>query len=339
MGDTFGSVADNQQKQDSHSIGTNAVFYCYDCLDQIMDEYNTTLILQRPPNAFDGAVSDFRGEILQVAEKLHPGLEPKTLRWMYFPQRPPFDHGVESNSRNGLRLRRQKQYDIERIVKDAEEVDRWHTLMLNTSNQSDSLVLSARLDLPPYREQYRKQGLEWADRSASARDSLNIARTNDIKEEGVCRPNELARSSSCFCREMPDHGLTVQCSSRLCMFGKIHLRCSGLDHIPLDDEQYYCGFCRDDIVGTMNSSNAIEPIQSRQGCTPDNTAATHEKSPTKHSSIKEPDYIETGDTDEEDQEFGVICREAPSLVVRKFVAVNDVPAWSDDLPLINLFQD
>ena len=316
------------------------MFYCLDCLAQIIKEYGTAQrVSSRLPNGVDGTTgdgttSDFRAEILEVAERLHPSLEPKKLWLMYFPREPPLDHGVDSNSSFGLRLRRQKQYEIERILRDT-RADRWHARVLNTANASDNLILTARPDLPPHREQYRKQGLEWTDRSTTARDSVNVPVDNGINRERVCSPNELTRSSTCFCREMSDHSPTVQCSSMFCMFGQIHLQCSGLGHIPLDDEQYHCPFCKEGMKGTMNSNNVIDTIQSQKLCTADYNLPTHEEGPINHSPDANSLSGKKIDTSEKDQELVVISREAPSLV-RKFVAVNDAPMWIDELPLNNV---
>ncbi|KIV97424.1 hypothetical protein PV10_01178 [Exophiala mesophila] len=340
VGDTFGSVADNQQKQDEPWIGINAVFYCLECLAQIIKEYRIVeKIPSRLPNGVDGTTddgttSDFRAEILEAAERLHPSLEQKKMWFMYFPREPPLDHGVDSNSSFGLRLRRQKQYEIERILRDT-RVDRWHARVLNTSNTSDNLILTARPDLPPHREQYRKQGLEWADRSTTARDGVIVPVENAIDQEHVCSPDELTRSSTCFCREMSDHSPIVQCSSMFCMFGKIHLQCSGLGHIPLDDEQYRCPFCKEGMKGTMNSNNVTDTFQSQKVCTADDNLPTHEEGPINHNPEADSLSSKRVESSEKDQELGVIFREASSLV-RKFVAVNDAPMWIDELPLNNV---
>jgi len=302
-------------------------FYCLSCLNYVLKDSVDGFDLdgfptQEIPASVDGTVDHV--EVVQAAEKFHPSLKHKELWKMYLPTEPPLEAGKESNSKRGLRLRRQKQYEIERIL---QEVRKDKFAMTGSWNDSKpgSLVLVRPRHLPPYSDRYKKQGREWSDRTRN--DTTPTGRA--IVDQPI--PND---SVSCYCSQPEDGSPVVQCSSDKCMFGLIHLKCTDLEEMLYDGDIFFCQYCRDEMHGKEGMAKNFEArtqartwvhMASSDTCsespeTDDNEESENHEDTTQHCC--------TNPKGVEGYEESCDCNGAES----GFVAVNSVSRWNDILP-------
>lgn len=240
-GCTFAGVRCNNKKDGDEPIPL-VDFYCTDCLDDVIKLHVDTILKLGNERRdlvdflFDGTPKQ---EILRAAERLHPELIEKNLWKMYYPTEPPLDAGVGSNSTKGLRLRRQKQYEIKQILK---KVKRDQLTQISTPDTTEpgSLVLFRPRNLPTYEKRYKKQGREWT--------YVRGGREKPDPVPAIIDQPIPERKVSCWCGEPNDGRAMVQCSSEYCMFGLIHFDCTHLVEIPFDDGRYLCRYCQTDAV-------------------------------------------------------------------------------------------
>lgn len=232
-----------------HTEEPRTVYYCFDCLQTVLKhEFKVEMGHQLLPQFVDGTRE--KEKMLKSAEKIHPPLKRKELKWMYFPEEPPLSPGKESNSEKGSRLRRQKQYEIERILEEVEQKDLRNREYMRTVEDTDSgslgLLITHRRDLSPFRDRYKKQGLEFQEIHGQSGSAETPKTTQKATLDNVdASEDEVALR--CFCKEPADDDGMVQCSSTSCMFGAIHLRCSGVEgRVGITAEAFVCKYCRGD---------------------------------------------------------------------------------------------
>jgi hypothetical protein len=297
-------------------------FYCIDCLEHVIRVHvNAVLELgnttQDVASSLDGTPN--QEDVLQAAERLHPALKDKELWKMYYPTEPPLEAGEGSNSKKGLRLRRQKQYEIKRIL---QKVRRDECAMVCSPDtvKPGSLVLVRPRNLPPYGDRYKKQGREWSDRSNHEKTQINPC----IIDQPISNDN-----MSCYCCEPGDGVSMVKCSSDKCMFGLIHLRCTRLKQMPSEEDQFFCQYCQTETRENGNKAKGTkESTQDRTWAdmTPsdaDNEESEMELVETTHITNKQDEDMEYHEYDSKDD-----CTTTAS----GFVAVNSMSKWYEILP-------
>ncbi|KAK5047519.1 hypothetical protein LTR84_006616 [Exophiala bonariae] len=255
-GYTFAGVRCNNLQNADHPW-SSVDFYCADCLDVVVKLHVDTMLkldAEKPElvdSLYDGTP---KAHILQAAERLQPELIDKNLWKMYYPTEPPLEVGVGSNSPKGLRLRRQKQYEIKQILKKV-ILDRYaEQIGKQDTTEPGSLVIVRPRHLPPYAERYKKQGRERTqDRGARQKlDSVCAIIDEPIPERGV----------SCWCGEPNVEREMIQCSSEYCMFGLIHFECTNLKEIPIDDGKFLCRYCQTDpLIDGKMPERAETPLE------------------------------------------------------------------------------
>lgn len=299
-------------------------FYCIDCLDDIikihvdavLEVENTT---QYVSGSLDGTLN--QEDVIQAAERLHPALKDKEMWKMYYPTEPPLDAGEGSNSKKGLRLRRQKQYEIKRILQKVRN-DECSVACRPETVKPGSLVLVRPRNLPPYSDRYKKQGREWSDRSSHEKTPISPR----VLDQPISNDK-----MSCYCCEPGDWASMVKCSSDKCMFGLIHLRCTDLKHMPSEEDQFLCQYCQGEVRGNGNGKkikSTKESIQDRTWAdmTPsdaDNEESEMEQVETAHITNKQDEDVEYHEYDSSND-----CTTTAS----GFVAVNSVSKWYETLP-------
>ncbi|KIW18976.1 hypothetical protein PV08_03265 [Exophiala spinifera] len=251
---------------DMQKVPPNTGCLCLDCIQLMMERKPACENKQEiSPYNMDGACE--REKILEAAEKLHPPLTEKEIFFNYLPEAPTLEPGEGSNSVKGVRLRRQKQYEIVRIQQQLEEMDHAHivqSLYREDSEADDSQSEDGKPDLrlvppvpyEPYRHRYRKQGLEWKNRLDHLREQETEPQTEeetgqssecDGESDPESGANKLIPSEeirpTCWCLQTLYHEKMIRCSSVACPYGFIHLRCSDLEELPKPIEEYVCPRC------------------------------------------------------------------------------------------------
>ncbi|KAL2423650.1 hypothetical protein ABEF95_000663 [Exophiala dermatitidis] len=228
------------------------VHYCFNCLEEELKRMFANKMAQRLfPQVVDGAYDN--EAVHKSAERLHPTLKTKELKWMYFPAEAPLSPGTGSNTRRGILLRRQKQYEIERILEDVKEKDSRKDEHMRTLQETDlestGLKIHKRRDISPFRNRYKKQGLGYRRVSNQFGTVKSPARGENANSVSFDMDDDTALR--CICGEPPDGDWMIRCSSPWCMFGVVHMRCSGLDNIASVGEQFICKYCE-----TANIANS-----------------------------------------------------------------------------------
>lgn len=227
------------------------VYLCHDCLQEVLvEQIEEEKVHKMLPRLVDGSCD--RQSILKSAEKMHPCLTPKQSFFTYLPEGPTLEPGEGSNSVKGLRRRRQKQYEIDKILRRLRYDQRVRMLRLKSRREvkASDLKTQTPFDIDPYRERYKKQGLEWNDRSGQG-EERKASKTSSMHEKvakgAVDHSLGGEDAFTCYCRESNDGEALIQCSSGSCMFGWIHFRCSGLNEMPDTSESHYvCQHCTGD---------------------------------------------------------------------------------------------
>lgn len=245
LGDIYG-VYQASRENNVSSDDPETVLFCHDCIQELLMLAEEGQAYANPPHFVDGACDS--QSILDAAERIHPSLTPKQSFFTYLPEGPTLEPGEGSNSVKGLRRRRQKQYEIDRVLRRLREDRRVKILRQKHRPQvkPSGLKIETPSDIEPYRDRYKKQGLEWNDRTEQG-EERKLSKTtspNDGRTEGVVdEVLEDDDASTCYCREPNEAEGMVQCSSHSCMFGWIHLRCSGLIKMLDVSEKYMCHSC------------------------------------------------------------------------------------------------
>ena len=130
-----------------------------------------------------------------------------------------------------------------------------------------SLKISRPTDLPRRRERYKKQGLTEYDRRMW-RNLLPATHFQDGSTASVI-PGMNDESAEqlvpqierfCHCYEPDDFKGMVRCSAEFCLVGWVHLRCSGLPRLPVQNETWFCSQCSPLFgLGTFNPSFSPTP--------------------------------------------------------------------------------
>ncbi|OAP56085.1 hypothetical protein AYL99_09264 [Fonsecaea erecta] len=259
VGNYFAIVRDTALYEDDDRLTdyNRVAYYCLDCLDCIEEVVDRE---EHPGHGqkigaplVDGAQPD-RNLILHKAQEIYPELRPKDFFFIRIPSEdePESELGKASNSKMAVRLRRQKQLEIHRIAEELREKQLTAVYrMSDRMPKSDpfGLRISGPLESQPYRERYKKQGLEWINRlegfEVKDAQDKDRATTNHAPASDL----EMVDVPVCYCREPADDEPMLRCQSASCMLGPIHFRCSGLDRLLLDTDEYWCGYCVSDFTG------------------------------------------------------------------------------------------
>lgn len=252
IGDLFGSVRDEALTGENSALTSDqrTVYYCLDCLQEVLDrELENNKVHEMLPQFMDGACD--KKAILEWAEKMYPRFKESEFQSVRFPEESPPPPGTESNSLRTLRVRRQKQYDIRRIVRDVENEKLTDADLAELKKRQKldpwGLRVFRPLHTEPSHEWYKKQGIEEhassEGRRRTTRSSALPVRGESPKEvSGIAFTNT---DRVCYCRELADENdEMIRCSSPFCMFGMIHLRCAGLDEAPNNEEEFLCVYCK-----------------------------------------------------------------------------------------------
>ncbi|EXJ90114.1 hypothetical protein A1O3_03183 [Capronia epimyces CBS 606.96] len=267
LGECYGSVTDEAWNKNNNLLTEypRMVYYCFDCLQEVLKQkFEVEMVHQKLPQLVDGTRD--REMVLESAEKIHPLLQAKELKFMYFPEEPPLTPGKDSNSKKGNRLRRQKQYEIERILEAlTEKYLRKREYMRggqDTDSISSELQIQPRRDVSPFRDRYKKQGLEYCELH-------NQFGSGEILEENEAATSKFVGDSgdesvlNCFCREPPDEEGMIRCSAITCMFGAVHLRCSGLKDVATIPEEFICKYCKGHDAACSENDCSDDTVQKR----------------------------------------------------------------------------
>ncbi|KAJ9502501.1 hypothetical protein H2202_001622 [Exophiala xenobiotica] len=244
-GELFASMNDERWNTKDLPRGRpKTIHFCFDCLQEALrQELRDGRDNQIMDCLVDGSCD--RESVLGAVEKIHPPLKPRQLFFVYLPQGPTLEPGTGSNSTLGLRRRRQKQYEIVKILQAIQVEHKVKTSKLQDQEEAD-LRIHPLSKFEPFRERYKKQGLQWNDmdhlKGHSCADTSKIdARSSPEVEEvfaGDCH------ATTCHCQQILVHEKMVSCSSKSCMYGWIHLRCSGLTEMPRTSDGFICQDCR-----------------------------------------------------------------------------------------------
>ncbi|EXJ68453.1 uncharacterized protein A1O5_08245 [Cladophialophora psammophila CBS 110553] len=224
-------------------------YYCLDCLDEVVDREQRPETMQKMVSQLvDGAQPD-RNSILLRALQIYPTLEKKDSFFLRlcFEGESDLEPGNASNSKKVIRLRRQKQLEIQRIENDLEQQRFKAVYRIKKANPSGLRILVSP-DTQPYRDRYKKQGLQWVDRLRQLKEARRIAGRPAARHTSAS-DHDSGDMLVCHCREPADEGPMLRCRSASCMFGSIHFRCSGLDRLPSETEYYWCDYCKSDFTG------------------------------------------------------------------------------------------
>ena len=265
-GELFASMTDEGWNGNDLPRGhPKTVYFCFDCLQEALrKELGDGKGHQMMDCLADG--SRDRESVLDAAQKLHPPLKPKEQLFIYLPEGPTLHPGAGSNSRKGIRRRRQKQYEIVKILQGIQVEHRDRTSRLHDQEEAD-LHIRPLSNLEPFRERYKKQGLEWNDMDhlrgqrrahVSTIDARSSPKVTEIQVEDC-------HVSTCHCQEVLLKEKMVSCSSKSCMFGWIHLRCSGLTEMPRASEVFFCQDCRKREAFHSNEGSSCDRSDSKAG--------------------------------------------------------------------------
>ncbi|KIY02110.1 uncharacterized protein Z520_02248 [Fonsecaea multimorphosa CBS 102226] len=263
VGNYFGIIRDQglgEEKDDQLTEYNRTAYYCLDCLDEVVDREEHLVQGQKlmvpHPQLVDGdGAQPGRNPILHKALEMYPVLQEKDFFFVRVPDDEASDikPGEASNSKKVIRFRRQKQLETHRITQELREQRFTHLhRKRETKPDPSGLRILPPLESQPYRERYKKQGLEWVDRLEGSesrqtrRDEDRPAATNNHTSTPAL---EMVEMPVCYCREPADQGPMLCCRSASCMFGPIHFRCSGLNQLPLDTEDFWCDYCMSDSTG------------------------------------------------------------------------------------------
>ncbi|KIV81571.1 hypothetical protein PV11_03746 [Exophiala sideris] len=246
LGDIYGVYQTSNGNSALHPNDPTAVLFCQNCIQELLKRAEEGQTHEIPPQFVDGSCD--RQFILKAAEKIHPSLTPKQSFFSYLPEGPTLEPGEGSNSVKGLRRRRQKQYEIDGVLRRLREDHHLRNLrrMHKRQVKPAQLRIQTPFDIEPYRERYKKQGLEWSDRTeqdGERRASKTSSTHEEVARDIVDGSVEDNDASTCYCGEPNDSRGMVQCSSNSCMFGRVHLRCSGLSKMLDVSERYLCHNC------------------------------------------------------------------------------------------------
>lgn len=333
VGSLFGCVQDQAWSEGNHAFteGQRTAYYCCGCLQEVVEnEAENEEAHKMLPWTLDGACG--KALILKKAEDIHPPLKKSCFQFVTFPEESPPELGQDSNSKAAIRVRRQKQYEVYRILEDihAQEFRRVirASVMSMKVPDTEGLKITAPLELEPVRERYRKQGFEQPDPTLrrGTTERAGLRRTTPRYARALIDEAEIPMV--CYCRELPDDGGMIRCSSKLCMFGWIHLRCAGPERLTGKTEEYLCKYCKSGFIedpeswqwSTTNKTGR-GPGDKKGSCRSNKAAADAilaDSSDSENDSKHEDGY----DADEEPEQ--------PHLASSGFVAINSTPAMKCD---------
>jgi hypothetical protein len=176
-----------------------------------------------------------------------------------------------SNSDRAILLRDAKRQEIEETLQLLCQVaymqERRQLAHSHSTGELPSLKISRPTDLPRRRERYKKQGLTEYDRRVwrnlpsathlqdGGAASVTIGMNDESAEQHVLQVERF-----CHCYEPDDFKGMVQCSAEFCLVGWVHLRCSGLPRLPVQNETWFCSQCSHLFgPGTFNPTFSITP--------------------------------------------------------------------------------
>ncbi|OAG42055.1 hypothetical protein AYO21_03790 [Fonsecaea monophora] len=306
LGNYFGIIRDEAATEgDDQPKGYNRIaYYCLDCLDEVVDREEQLEQGQKAgARLVDGAQPD-RNVILHKALGIYPELDQKEFFFVRIPseEASEVEPGDASNSKKATRLRRQKQLEIHRIAQDLRQqqlTTRYRMYFRKSMPDPSGLRILGPLESQPYRDRYRKQGLEWIHRleGSEVRRAWN-GEDRTATTDASAPDHEMEDTPVCYCREPADEGPMLRCLSQL----------------PLETEDYRCGYC-------MSATTRDK----EQGCEGGQVGnCTHETENEYDTSGTESDNEDSGGTirgqeesDNEDEDG--IVPSAPG-----FIAVNHV---------------
>lgn len=265
------SMADNVEN-DLQETRTNSVYLCLDCV-QLASPSEPAGENERKvfPYNIDGACE--KDQIMEAAEKLHPLLKQKEVFCIYLPEGPTLEPGKGSNCKQGLRLRRQKQYDVIKIHEELGKINSGHNCQhIDLNNDELGLRILSPVLFEGYRESYKKQGLEWKNRMDHVKDleveHISESECEDEPKSGMTKRVLEEIRATCYCDKTLFHEKMIRCSSASCLYVWLHLRCAGLTEIPQDCEDYLCPRCTELAAERLESSFEDGPIHrsSSVGC-------------------------------------------------------------------------
>ena len=269
--ENYASVQDLEWNENNAFLTDHqrTTYYCFDCLEDVLNE-QLELEMHQPqiPPQVDGHCD--REGIQIAAEKIHAPLKSKDFLFIRLPEESTLELG-DGNSKKGIRLRRQKQADIERILQVVKVDDRNDKLSRYRAFCSkvrySGLVIHPRPELPSYRHRYKKQdrewwtGDDWSERYRKKRTSGASDENGGVTRKASDTVTESDNVLTCYCREPDDGSEMVRCTASSCMFGWIHIRCSSLDSMPMATEKFLCEYCKETTAA--NSNPCPSPKRSR----------------------------------------------------------------------------
>jgi len=184
------------------------------------------------------------------------------------------DHATiqfSSNSDHAILLRDAKRQETEATLhllcqvahrQEARELSHSYSM-----GELPSLEISRPTDLPRRQERYKKQGLTQYDwhvwrnllPATHFQDASAASATVGMKDESA---EQLVPQVErfCYCYEPDDFKGMVQCGAEFCLVGWVHLRCSGLPRLPVENETWFCSQCSPLFgTGTFNPALSLTP--------------------------------------------------------------------------------
>lgn len=288
------------------SAQPNPFYLCLGCFQLVVGNEPTRENEQKTfPYNLDGACD--REQIIKAAEKLHPPLTPNEHFFTYLPEGPTLEPGEGSNSKKGLRRRRQKQYEIVRIHEELKEMNHGHTCQqvqqdYDESDREPDLRIVPPVPYEPYRHRYKKQGLEWKNRLDHVREQES-ERVSEFEDEAGSPESGAIKvilkeepRATCYCDETLFEEKMIRCSSVSCLYGWIHLRCSDLAEISQASENYVCPRCR--ICAAEQTESTLEVGTIRRSSSVDMSEG-YEASISGNEQSSDDDQLDQDDADDD----------------------------------------
>jgi len=235
-------------------------YYCTECFDAVLTFDEEENVLPQAAKAsdqlsFDGIDHE---SVLQAANRLYFDIQPQKLSPTSFVDKrgyPDQAFNWPSNSPQNHVRRVYKQSEIEDTLAEAERYEKAmadvHGQAQHNRSRDSSPDVSVLITRPAYierrKDRYKKQGLtryDWMKyNDEKKRDEFANTTGPKTPLASPVKPPGKVQERFCYCCEADDGTAMLKCNSELCPVGWFHLRCTGLDRLPIVNEQSFCCYC------------------------------------------------------------------------------------------------
>ena len=230
--------------------------FCLGCIETLFDtSKDTSAPQEESPEliVIDGTCDD--ADILQAVNRLMPqgvhSAKPVSL-----------DHGILAfkyppNTPEELYCRRIRDEEIDEILQHVKRYETIKSPPMAIPEETPSMCIRRRKDIPPPKDRYKKQGRRRSDRDKqrlTLDGKLIEAQVNPNKRKAVDEGSEYI----CCCHEPEGEEAVICCDSEWCPIGWFHLDCVEVDESKSFTDPWYCQECSQ----YFDSSSAHEDVLS-----------------------------------------------------------------------------